>query len=192
MGRGGADCDAEKDRDHDHARIVSEKAGEAYRRHAHVMHDADAAAEHRAAGKDDRMTPRQRTAMGKHQAKARNNRRDNNGEDGGPQRIAHGKMGRKGQHGDEMRRPDAAAGGEAGSGHPGQLRAVAVAAVRKLRPSPRHQTEGGIGGEKANQTGNDDQPQIMLLGQASIDTQHGMILVAILSTDWSGCFTGRF
>ncbi len=92
---------------------------------------------------------------------------DQQGEQGSARREARPQPGAEGQHGDEMGRPDRAAGHQAGQQQPGAAHPAGGAL------EPGEQAEGGEATAKTDQPGHQDQAEVMLGGQARENLEHG-------------------
>ena len=135
-------------------------------RHADVMHRAGRRADH--------ATAQQREAAAQHDHHAEPGQDD--GDDERQRReadiVADGKAGDVGELGDEMRRPDARAEDDGRRPRPGE-----AAAARQIA-RPRQQIEPGVAGEETDQAGQRHQPEIVLLGEAAINSKHRQLLIS--------------
>ena len=127
------------------------------------MHRRDAAADDRAAepaGAGDPAAQRGRQAYaGEHDGRKK-------GEDGQEDVVAGRQPGREGQHGDEVRRPDAEPGCDRRHAQPDM-------AHDPVRPAHvLEKIDRGERGEGADDRGEDDQAQIVLLDDAGIYGEH--------------------
>ena len=132
-----------------HGLVPGETAGQLHRRHADIMHGADAAPMMAPA------RPAAASAAQRRPAGAGDQDRRGDREQGEPKVVADRQVRPIGEHGDEMGRPDAGAGDEAGQRHP---RPPPCGAPRLLEDR-----ESGEGGEQADDAGDEHQPEIMLL-----------------------------
>jgi hypothetical protein len=83
--------------------------------------------------------------------------------------VGHRNAGLVGEHGDEMRRPDAATGGDAGGGEPRELR-TAAGGARAMKQIDRSET-----GQEADQHCKQDEPPIVLDREAVEYPEHGVL-----------------
>src|SRR5262249_24772002 len=113
---------AEHDGCHDERQLPSDVSGDLDGPHAGVVHDADASSDYDAANQH---SPKPRYCQRDRKADARHNRGDHQRQQGQADIVGNRNARLVGEHGHEMRRPDAAAGGDAGGREPGQPGAAA-------------------------------------------------------------------
>ncbi len=85
-----------------------------------------------------------------------------------PDVVGDGDPGLIGQHGDEMRRPDAAPGGGAGEREPGASRPAAGG------DGAMKEADGNEAGQKADEAGKHDQAPIVLTAETAQNAEHDL------------------
>jgi hypothetical protein len=158
---------AERHAEHDRGDHQRRRPGDAPRQldrgHAGIVHGGHAGADDAAA---DRRAPTARKIDRDRDAESGHQRRRHQRQRGEPDIVGDADAGIVGQHGDEMRRPDAGAGRNAGGDDPERARSAA-GPPRAVEEVDRDQA-----GQETDHPGDDDQPPVMLVGEAGQDAIH--------------------
>ncbi len=160
MQRRCAEDDTKDDGGDNKAAIPDEVAVKADGRHADIMHGADGKAERRAA---DTGGPQ---VLGDKEPGRRECERDSERCESQARRIVHGIVGVEGEHGDEMRRPDAATGDDADAQNP------ECTALRSSFPRMSEKTDRRKTGKRTDKPGKNDKAQVVLDRYAIVNRQH--------------------
>ena len=161
-----AEDHAQANRGHNKRQIPSDASRHLERPHAGVVHRADAGTHYHAA---DQRSPKPGHGERYRKPDAGHCRRRQQRQRGQANIVGNRNAGLVGEHGDEMRRPDAATGGDAGGGEPRELDATSGGA------GAMKQIDGSETGQEADQRCKQDESPIVLDREAVEYPEHGVL-----------------